>query len=120
MAAACLIGSVTACSHAAETASSTAVSSALTPAASSGDIKDANFLKALDKGNVPYTNGKDMVLGARAVCLFMSDENGGTYLSAVKGVGEQHPDLTDEQQGFVVGAAVAIFCPELKAKLPTS
>lgn len=91
-----------------------------TPAASPGDIKDATFLMALDKGNVPYANGKDMTLGGRAVCLYLSDENGGTYLGAIKGIHEHSPELTDEQQGFVVGAAVGIFCPEEKSKLPTN
>jgi hypothetical protein len=80
------------------------ISVALAAPASADPSMDANFLRSLDIGHVPYTNGPNAIVIARAV-VCDDFRQGYDYSYVTDAVGEMNLGWTDYQTGFFVGAA---------------
>lgn len=86
---------------------------AATARADPDQVSVASYLQTLDQAHVPYDNAGEMVDLGNTVCR---QARGGTALDEV-GQNVINNGFTPSQAGFIMGAAVGIFCPDMQSAM---
>jgi hypothetical protein len=79
------------------------------PSAATGAVADAVFLATLDEYGVEYTSAQSAAGYGLAICLEI--DLGGTPLEVMSGL-QSEAGWPPSTAGAVVGAAVAVYCPQ--------
>lgn len=82
--------------------------------AASADPNDADFLQVLDQDGIVYGSRSDGLAMGHSICIVM-DEDNATTMEMVRVTSHNHA-LTNSDSAYVVGAAIASFCPWNRGK----
>jgi hypothetical protein len=91
-------------------ASSAAVIGLAVPAHGDPSGDDADFLAALERAGVPYTDGHEAVAGGKDVCGQL--DHGLSAMDVVKNVTDGNPGLTQDNAAKFTALAADAYCPQ--------
>ena len=77
---------------------------------------DSAYLDALSKHGITWSSDATVIKIGHAVCTDWAAGN--SFQQTVSDVRNAEPHLSDENVGYLIGAATGAYCPQFESRLP--